>query len=147
MTKTMENFEKIIREKNLPISKSTIEGGHSLYRFRFSAPGFHSLIAEVILEEADADYNNGQIIYRQLYILADYDLRQQALQFINELNGGTSAYYTLHLAGDGEIFMRTLMRVGPDAEPLYQTIVLGSNVAQQVMTRLSDELGPSGPIE
>ena len=76
-------------------------------------------------------------------MLRDYNSRGKALEVINDLNEMKTGYYSLFLAGDGEVFLRSLLRIGTDPRPLYDTIVLGSAIAKSLQPQLVAELGES----
>lgn len=137
-------FEALLKEKQIPAQYKEIEGGHHLYRLQFRATKTKVLVVEIILQNGQQDYVDVQVIYRHIHLLKDYHKRQEALDLINELNEMKSGYYTLHLAMDGEIFLRSLLRSGVDVEPLYQTIVYGSSIGKNLMPLLVEKLGESG---
>ena len=60
---------------------------------------------------------------------------------MNELNEIKTGYYNVYLAGDGEVFLRTLMRTSADVNPLYQTLIVGSTIAKNVIEELETQLG------
>ena len=142
-----ENFDKLIQQKELPADYMTIEGGHHLYRFRFGVSDERDLIVEVIIQNSELPYADAQVIYRHVHLLKDYGQRAKALETMNELNEMRSGYYSLFLAGDGEIFLRNLMRLGADPQPLYETIVYGSSIAKDLVDALTSVLGESGVAE
>ena len=57
-----------------------------------------------------------------------------------------TGYYTLHLAMDGEIFLRNIIRVGEDVTPLYETVVYGARIARGLIPALVEKLGKSSEI-
>ena len=121
-----------------------IENGHHLYRLQFRITDKHALAVEIIFQEGDQDYVDCQIIYRHIHMLKDYHKRQEALDAINELNEMKTGYYSLYLAMDGEIFLKTLLRVGPDIIPMYETLVYGSSIGKNLVADLGKRLGDSG---
>lgn len=137
------DFEALLNEKKLPSSYKEIENGHHLYRFQFRATKETVLIVEVIIQNTDNSYSDAQIIYRHVHMLRDYNSRGKALEVINDLNEMKTGYYSLFLAGDGEVFLRSLLRIGTDPRPLYDTIVLGSAIAKSLQPQLVAELGES----
>lgn len=143
MANIKESFEMLLKEKNLPINYLEIEGGHHLYRLQFRATKSRDLAVEIILQNSDNQSVDVQVIYRNLHGLKDYHKRHDALELINELNEMKTGYYCLHLALDGEIFLRTLLRVGEDVMPLYETIVFGSTISQRLIPELTKQLGES----
>lgn len=141
MSKLSENFEQLMKEKNIPIHHTEIAQGHHLYRVIFALQKSRNITVEVIIQESDTDYVDAQIVYRHVHALADRAKEAEALGLINELNEMKSGYYNFFLAGDGEIFMRTLMRLGPDLNPLYQTLIAGSGIARANLKILEERLG------
>lgn len=146
MSTIKEAFDKILAEKNIPAKYQEIENGHHLYRLQFKASESKVLVVEIIMQNSDQPYIDTQIIYRHIHLLNDYNKRNDALDIINELNEMKTGYYNLHLALDGEIFLRNIIRVGADVMPLYETIVYGSRIARGVMPELTNKLGKSGEI-
>ena len=143
MSIIQQNFEKKLNEVHIPFNYQTIEDGHHLYRFSYQISKSRKLIVEVILQESDDSYVDGQIIYRQIHNMADRSKEVDAIKLLNELNGVQTGYYTLYLAGDGEIFLRNLVRLGTDPGPFYETIVMGSAIARNIVPILSKALGSS----
>lgn len=146
MSKIKNAFEALLKEKQIPANYKQIESGHHLYRLQFRASTTQVLVVEIILQDGDQDYVDCQVIYRHIHILTDYNKRGEALDLINELNEMKTGYYHLHLALDGEIFLRNLMRVGEDVTPLYETIVYGSSIGRNLMPQLVERLGESGQV-
>ena len=136
-------FEALLKEKELPTQYQAIEGGHHLYRFQFRASKERTLMVEVILQKSEESYFDAQIIYRLVHVLDDYQKKFQALEAINDLNGAKTGYYNLYLAGDGEIYLRSLIRCGQDPRPLYDTLVIGSTIARLLQKSLPEKLGKS----
>ncbi|MGO4927385.1 hypothetical protein ACTQ5J_02130 [Fundicoccus sp. Sow4_F4] len=143
MSQFKQEFEALLNEKKLPSSYKEIENGHHLYRFQFRVTKETALIVEVIIQNTDKSYSDAQIIYRHIHMLRDYNARGKALEVINDLNEMKTGYYGLFLAGDGEVFLRSLLRIGTDPRPLYDTIVLGSAIAKGLQPQLVAELGES----
>ena len=73
-------------------------------------------------------------------MLDDRSKEAETLSLINDLNEMKTGYYNLYLAGDGEVFLRTLMRAGEDAQPIYQTLVMGSSIARHVIQEFQEKL-------
>lgn len=143
MSVIKQAFDELLKRKSLPTQYMEIEGGHHLYSFQFTISATQEMMVEVILQNTDAPYADAQVVYRHLHMLSHYTKRPKALEMINELNEVKSGYYSLFLAGDGEIFLRTLMRVGSDPQPLYETIVYGSGIAKDLVIALQKALGKS----
>ncbi|EKB57763.1 hypothetical protein [Falseniella ignava] len=141
-----EHFEEKLNELDIPFNSMEIEEGHRLYRVTYRLTKERVLVAEIIIQEADMPYVDSQIIFRHVHLLTERSKEATALTTINQLNEMKTGYYALHLAGDGEIFLRTLMRVGEDIEPLYQTLVMGSQIAKGLQKDLIANLGESGSI-
>ncbi|MGY4104297.1 hypothetical protein ACWOA0_01605 [Ignavigranum ruoffiae] len=141
MSKIQENFEQKLKSVDIPFNYQEIEDGHHLYRFTYQLSKSRKVIVEVIIQEAETDFVDGQIIYRQLHQLADRSLETKALSLLNDLNGMRTGYYALYLAGDGEIFLRNLVRLGQDPEAFYETIVMGSAIAKALIPDITRALG------
>ena len=141
MSTIKENFEQKMKEMQIPVNYQEIEDGHHLYRFSYQVTKNKQLLVEVILQESEEAHIDAQVIYRHVHLMDDRRKENQALSLINELNGMQTGYYTLYLAGDGEIFLRSLVRVGQDIEPFYETIIMGSAIARTIIPRLTETLG------
>lgn len=141
MSKISENFETLLTEKQIPFQHQTIEDGHHLYRVAFQIQKSRLINVEIIIQESDEDYVDGQIIYRHVHQLDDRAKEGKALSLVNELNEMRTGYYNLYLAGDGELFLRNLMRVGEDVEPFYQTLVIGSGIIRAMLPDVEAVLG------
>lgn len=146
MTVIQTNFENKLNEKNIPYNKKEIENGHVLYRLKFRMSQERFVVVEIIIQASDQEYADAQIIYRHVHILTDRNKEADAYALINTLNEMKTGYYSLFLAGDGEIFLKSLLRVGPDVEALYQTVVMGSRIAKNLQSDLVAGLGQSGTL-
>lgn len=140
MSKIVENFEHLLKEKKIPLSKTNIESGHHLYRVEFKVSPEKKVLVEIIIQDSEDDYVDAQIIYRKLHHLNDRAKENEALALVNELNEVKAGYYTLYLAGDGEIFLKSLMRASADPEPIYQTLIVGSNISRVIVPELDKAL-------
>ena len=147
MSQFKEKFEQLLNEKKLPAKYQEIQKGNHLYRFQFRVSKERVLIVELIIQETDEANFDAQIIYRHVHMLSDYSRQQRALELINVLNGARTGYYSLYLAGDGEIYLRNLMRSTQDPLPLYETLVVGSSIARGLQSTFIEELGVSAPIK
>lgn len=141
MSVIQTNFENKLNDTNIPFNKKEIENGHALYRLTFRLTTTRALVVEVIIQQSEESYVDGQIIYRNVHILNDPRKEATAYETINRLNEMKTGYYSLFLAGDGEIFLKNLIRVGEDIEPLYQTMIMGSQIAKGLQKDLTDALG------
>lgn len=141
MSTIQKNFEQKLNEVNIPFNYQEIEDGHHLYRFQYQITKSKSLMVEIIIQESEDAYVDGQVIYRHVHALSDRSQEMQALELINDLNGMRTGYYNLHLAGDGEIFLRSLVRMGEDPQAFYDTIVMGSAISKGVIQILHEKLG------
>lgn len=137
------NFEEKLNTMNIPFSKKEIENGHQLYRMKFRLTTERALIVEVIIQASETEYADAQVIYRHVHLLADRAKEAKAFELLNSLNEMKTGYYSLFLAGDGEIFLKTLVRTGEDPEPLYQTMIMGSGIAKGLQADLINTLGES----
>lgn len=137
------NFEEKLNTMNIPFQKKEIENGHQLYRMKFRLTTERALIVELIIQASDSNYADAQIIYRHVHLLADRAKEDSAYKLLNSLNEMKTGYYSLFLAGDGEVFLRSLLRVGEDPEPLYQTMIMGSGIAKGLQADLTTNLGES----
>lgn len=143
MSVIQTNLENKLNEVKVPFNKTEIENGHTLYRFSFRLTTERALVVEVIIQNSKDKYVDAQIIYRHVHLLTDRSKEAVAYELINSLNEMKTGYYNLYLAGDGEIFLRTLVRTGEDPEPIYQTLVMGSGIAKGLQAELTKVLGES----
>lgn len=146
MSQFKQSFEALLKEKNLPFNYKEIENGHHLYRFQFRVQKSRVLIVEVIIQNTTNAYSDAQVIYRHVHMLNDYNKRAEALELMNELNEMRTGYYSLYLGGDGEMFLRSLLRIGEDPQPLYETLVYGSSIARTLQPVLTETLGESAKV-
>ncbi|EFR30902.1 hypothetical protein [Eremococcus coleocola] len=135
-----DNFVQLLNSKKVPLKSQEIENGHMLHRMNFQIQKNRASAIEVIIQGGQDDYADAQVIYRNIYNMKDRAQEGQALELINQLNEMRTGYYNLFLAGDGEIFLRTLMRVGQDPEPLYQTMIMGSGIARNLVKEFETSL-------
>ena len=140
MTQINDNVLKVLKEKNIPVTSQEIEDGHYLHRMSFQVQKSKQLVVEMIIQNTQDPYCDAQIVYRNLHMLDDRSKEAETLSLINDLNEMKTGYYNLYLAGDGEVFLRTLMRAGEDAQPIYQTLVMGSSIARHVIQEFQEKL-------
>ncbi|MGX7108364.1 hypothetical protein [Facklamia miroungae] len=143
MTGFKEKFDALLNEKKLPANYQEIQDGNHLYRFQFKVSKQRKLIVEVIIQDTSGDHLDAQIIYRHVHLLKDYNQRPEALEAINELNESKTGYYNLYLAGDGEIYLRNLLRSTQDPFLIYEVLVIGSSIARVLQAELEQKLGES----
>lgn len=147
MSTFQKNFEALIAERKIPAKYREISDGHHLYFFSIKLTKSRDTGVEIIIQNSDDKCVDVQIVYRNIHVLGQYEKRAQALEFINELNEMKTGYYTLHLAGDGEIFLRNLIRVNStDVVPFYETLIAGTNIAAALVSDLVEKLGESAKI-
>lgn len=137
MTPYQTKFEALLNDKKIPFDYHTIETGNHLYRLNFKLNEEKIVLVEVIIQNTEEEYLDVQVIYRNLYQVSDFSQHQQALAMINELNEIKTGYYHLFLAGDGEIYLKALMRTGMDPQPLYETIVVGSVLSRKLLDEMN----------
>ncbi|MGF3066116.1 hypothetical protein ACQV2X_01905 [Facklamia sp. P12945] len=143
MSEFKERFDALLKEKKLPANYQEIQDGNHLYRFQFKVSKERRLVVEVIIQNAKGAHLDAQIIYRHVHLLKDYNQRPEALEAINELNEAKTGYYNLYLAGDGEIYLRNLLRATQDPTLIYEVLVMGSSIARALLVELEKKLGES----
>ena len=138
-------LDQKFQEKGMPLKSHPIQNGQYLYQGKFNLDKEHSLPFGVVIakDESESDF---QISYRKLAYLNNYADKVNLLELINELNQTKTFYYTLCLAGDGEIFLRLLGRSTTDVKPLYEMLVIGSNIAKVMTAELKSKF-PSLGVE
>ena len=141
MVRLTEAFETLFVQKGIPMSKDDIGDGLTLYRAQFEVRAHHLIGIEMIVEkdEPNADV---QISFRWLHQVADYARRNDVLDLINQMNAANTGYYTLFLAGDGEVYLRSLVRCGADISPVYETLSRGHSIVHYMVGKLEELLGP-----
>lgn len=144
MTKITEQFEAILREKQIPLAKRQIDNGQILYNGKFQITKQQALPFGIVFdkEEGISDY---QIVYHNLAFVTNFDKKAAVLELLNELNEMKSGYYRICLGADGEVYMRLLSRTSNDVVPLYEMLVTGSTIAKAVMPRIEETAGVSKP--
>ncbi|MCR8968772.1 hypothetical protein [Facklamia sp. 7083-14-GEN3] len=143
MSEFKEKFDALLNEKKLPANYQEIQDGNHLYRFQFKVNKERKLVVELIVQDTKGDHLDAQIIYRHVHLLKDYNQRPEALEAINELNEAKTGYYNLYLAGDGEIYLRNLLRATQDPTLIYEVLVMGSSIARALQVELEKKLGES----
>ncbi|AZP05227.1 hypothetical protein [Jeotgalibaca ciconiae] len=139
----LEELDKLFAEKKLPLKRQEIVNNQTLYQGSFLVrPGKKVPFGIVIVNgEGVVDF---QITFKQIGYLTNYNDKAKLLEVINELNLGKAFYYKVSLAGDGEILMRTMAKTTEDVRPLYEMLIVGSNVVKQVIQEV-EKIAP--PVE
>lgn len=130
-----ENFETVLREKQISLSKRTLKNGQLLYNGVFQLQKSRGIPFGVVLDKAEgiSDY---QIVYHKLGYVTDFKQKAEVLELLNELNEMKTGYYRACLGGDGEIYLRLLAKTSNDIQPLYQMMVAGGAIARGLMPEL-----------
>lgn len=58
------------------------------------------------------------------------------MELFNQLNEAETAYYRICLAGDGEVYLRLLTRTTNEVMPIYEMLITGSGIAQQIINKI-----------
>jgi len=135
----IEALDKVFQEKKMSLKSQPIQNNQFLYQGNFTISPERSLPFGVVIakNEENSDF---QISFRKLAYLNNYNDKAKVLELINELNQTKAFYYTLCLAGDGEIFIRLLGRTTLDVKPLYEMLVVGSNIAKVMIKELEEHI-------
>lgn len=142
MSKVTDQFEMILKEKQIPLAKKIIDNGQTLYNGKFQITKQQALPFGIVFDTGEGiiDY---QIVYHQLAFVSDFNKKAAVLEVLNELNELRSGYYRVCLGGDGEIYMRLLSRTSTDVQPLYEMLVTGSTIAKAVIPHIEAVINPT----
>ncbi|AEA00208.1 MULTISPECIES: hypothetical protein [Aerococcus] len=128
MSKITDKFKDYALKGGVPVEESKLEGGQKLFRMGMQLPDREVIPVAIIIDGKEDPAVDYQITYSKLAYVKDYNQRGEALDEINRLNRVHTGYFHLCLAGDGEIYLRTLGRVSEDVRPLYEIIMAGQQV-------------------
>lgn len=139
--KILEEIEKLFAEKKLPLKRQEIPNNQSLYQGTFQiAPGKRVPFGVVIVNgEEMVDF---QISFKRLAYLTNYADKDKVLELMNDLNNSKTFYYRVCLAGDGEIYLKAMGKTTEDVRPLYEQLVIGSNIAKLVVEEIEKIITP-----
>lgn len=138
----LEALDQLFSEKKLPIKRQAIPNNQSLYAGNFMIRPGKPLPFGVVVADGE-ELRDYQISYKRLAYLSDYSKKGEILELINELNQGKTYYYTVVLAGDGEILMKAHGKTSSDVRALYDVLIIGSNVAKLVVAELEKVIPPT----
>lgn len=141
MNVIIENFEQLIKEKQMPLSKKEIQHGQILFNGAFRVKKNLRLPFGVVFDNKESETVDYQIVYHRIAYLRDFNKKAETLEMLNELNEMKSGYYRFCLAGDGEIYMRLLARTGDDVQPVYEMMVMGGNIAKALLPEITEFTG------
>lgn len=135
LTKITDQFEKILKEKQIPLAKREIENGQVSYNGKFQLTKDKALPFGIVFDKEDAisDY---QIVYHHLAFVSNFSKKAAVLELINDLNELQSGYYRICLGSDGELYMRLLGRTTENVQPLYEMLVTGSTIAKAILPKI-----------
>lgn len=139
LTKITDQFETILKEKQIPLAKRQIKNGQVSYNGKFQLTKEKALPFGIVFDKED-DISDYQIVYHQLAFVSNFSKKKAVLELINELNELQAGYYRICLGSDGEIYMRLLGRTSDDVQPLYEMLVTGSTIAKAVLPRIEEVL-------
>ncbi|MDE1548044.1 hypothetical protein [Jeotgalibaca caeni] len=139
--KVLEELDKLFAEKKLPLKRQEIQNNQSVYQGTFMVrPNKRIPFGIVVVHgEGAVDF---QIAYKRIGYLTNYADKARVLELINELNMGKSFYYTVCLNADGEIMMKTMAKTTEDVRPLYEMLIVGSNVLRHVVEQIEKIIPP-----
>lgn len=140
--KVLEAVDQLFAEKKLPIKRQEIAKNQSLYAGNFMIRPGKPVPFGVVIAPGE-DLCDFQVSYKRLAYLNDYSKKGEVLELLNELNQGKTYYYTLVLGGDGEIMMKSHGKTSADVRGLYEVLIIGSNVARQVVAELEKIIPPT----
>lgn len=135
-------LEEMFKTRNVPIEMKELADKQYVFSGGYKLGPDKVIPFHVVAR----DFNEGssvteyQITYRKICQVEKYEDTTKALQVINELNQKATGYYTLVLAGDGEIYLRLLSRTTEDTRLLYEIMVFGSATARRVYPLLEQRI-------
>ncbi|MCI7240824.1 MAG: hypothetical protein MR493_05755 [Aerococcus suis] len=131
-------LEQLFKEKGMPMQKQELDNHQYVYNGAYRLAEDHTIPFDIVIREFkdDSKVTEYQISYRNITQVKDYSQTPKALEVINDLNRQLSGYYTIVLAGDGEIYLRLLSRTTIDVQILYELLVFGSATARVVYPKL-----------
>lgn len=136
MTEMIENFEAVVKEKNIPLKKSELNNGQVLFNGNFRLTKTKVLPFGIVFDNKDAQSVDFQITYHKLAYVQDFSKKPAVLELLNELNQLKSGYYSVVLAGDGEVYLKLLSRTTNDILAAYEMMVFGSTIAKVVIKEI-----------
>lgn len=136
MTEMIENFEAVVKEKNIPLKKSELNNGQILFNGNFRLTKTKVLPFGIVFDNKDAQSVDFQITYHKLAYIQDFSKKPAVLELLNELNQLKSGYYSVVLAGDGEVYLKLLSRTTIDILAAYEMMVFGSTIAKVVIKEI-----------
>lgn len=132
----IENFEAVVKEKNIPLKKSELNNGQILFNGNFRLTKTKVLPFGIVFDNKDAQSVDFQITYHKLAYVQDFSKKPAVLELLNELNQLKSGYYSVVLAGDGEVYLKLLSRTTNDILAAYEMMVFGSTIAKVVIKEI-----------
>lgn len=132
----IENFEVVVKEKNIPLKKSELNNGQILFNGNFRLTKTKVLPFGIVFDNKDAQSVDFQITYHKLAYVQDFSKKPAVLELLNELNQLKSGYYSVVLAGDGEVYLKLLSRTTNDILAAYEMMVFGSTIAKVVIKEI-----------
>lgn len=132
----IENFEAVVKEKNIPLKKSELNNGQVLFNGNFRLTKTKVLPFGIVFDNKDAQSVDFQITYHKLAYVQDFSKKPAVLELLNELNQLKSGYYSVVLAGDGEVYLKLLSRTTNDILAAYEMMVFGSTIAKVVIKEI-----------
>ena len=129
------SFEGILREKQVPLAKSIDEQKQTFYSGSFQLTRTKTLPFHVAFQSADG-ISDVEIVYSKLAMISNYQKKAELLELFNQLNEAETAYYRICLAGDGEVYLRLLTRTTNEVMPIYEMLITGSGIAQQIINKI-----------
>ncbi|MBS4769933.1 YbjN domain-containing protein [Carnobacteriaceae bacterium zg-C25] len=139
MTTVAHALETLFALKKVPVTKKELGDNLNVYVMDYNLNADHTTRLEIVLPN-DLDRTDVQITYRYVTMLNRYEKRQDMLEALNEINE-SSSYYTFYLAQDGEVYARAFIRSGVDVQCLYESIVHGPAVIENVYSKIEAVAG------
>ncbi|MFL2104181.1 hypothetical protein [Desemzia sp. FAM 23991] len=147
MTETIENFEALIKEKKIPLKRSELKNGQTLFNGNFRLTKTKVLPFGIVFDSKDAQSVDFQITYHKLAYVQDFSKKAAILELLNELNQVKAGYYSVILAGDGEVYLKLLSRTTNDVLAAYEMMVFGSTIAKVLIKEIEKILEPENAAE
>lgn len=145
--KTMaETFENLLVEKSVPIDKVELDENLTLFQLHQIIKQNHFSRLEIIVPKQVV--GDIQITYRFIGQLNNYAKKAEMLEEVNHLNEQLTGYYTLFLAGDGELYLKLLSRSNESSmEQVYEMLITGLHTAKEILPNIEKITGAFQNVE
>lgn len=139
MNQIIENFRETLKEQNMNLTKEELKNNQVLFTGGFRLRENQQIPFGIVFDASDQETVDYQVMYNQIGYLDNRDKKSELLDYLNEINQMKAGYYSFTVRDDGEIYLRTLGRIGQDVKAAYEVMIYGGSIAQALVPEL-DEL-------